>query len=107
MTVTVEVSENIVRQLEALSGENGQDIDQKIGDLLAAEYRRRLARYSITDRQLTNKYGMDFAEFDRLAVVKQHGYSWEVESDAMAWETAVDGIVTVKKQLRELLHGRD
>lgn len=107
MTVTVEVSENIVRQLEALSGENGQDIDQKIGDLLAAEYRRRLARYSITDRQLTNKYGMDFAEFDRLAVVKQHNYSWEVESDAMAWETAVDGIVTITRQLRELLHGRD
>lgn len=107
MTVTLEVSENIARQLESLSGENDQDIDQKITDLLAAEYRRRLARHSITDRQLANKYGMDFAEFDRLAVVKQHDHSWEVESDAMAWETAVDGIVTVTRQLRELLHGRD
>lgn len=29
-------------------------------------------------------------------------YSWEVEQDAMAWETAVGGIVTLERKLQEL-----
>ena len=107
MSVTVEVSEIVAKQLESLSGDNDHTLDQKIGELLAAEYRRRIARYNLTDRQLTSKYRMGYDEFERLAIVKQRGYTWEVESDAMAWETAVDGIETTTEQLRALLHGRD
>jgi hypothetical protein len=33
---------------------------------------------------------------------EQRGYTWEVESDAMAWETAVDGLRTVQRQLSDL-----
>ncbi len=107
MTVTVEVSDIIAQQLESLSSDNEHTLDQKIGELLAAEYRRRISRYSLTDRQLTSKYGMRYDQFEQLAIVKERGYTWEVESDAMAWETAVDGIETTTGQLRELLHGRD
>ena len=47
---------------------------------------------------------MDFEAFERQGVTKERDYSWEVESDAIAWETAVDGIRTMERQLNEL-HG--
>jgi hypothetical protein len=67
-------------------------------------YGRRLARYNLTDRQLRQKYQMSFEEFERQKVMEQRGYTWEVESDAIAWETAMDGIRTVQRQLSDLLH---
>jgi hypothetical protein len=45
---------------------------------------------------------MSFEEFERQRVTEQRGYTWEVESDAIAWETAVDGLRTVQKQLSDL-----
>ncbi len=53
---------------------------------------RRLARYRLTDRRLSQKYGITFDEFERQQMTKRQGYTWEVESDAMAWEMAIDGI---------------
>ncbi|GFP21957.1 hypothetical protein HKBW3S06_01183 [Candidatus Hakubella thermalkaliphila] len=35
-------------------------------------------------------------------MVKKKGFSWEVESDAMAWEQAVDGIKTMRTRLEDL-----
>ena len=46
--------------------------------------RRQLARYDLTDRQLSKKYGMSFSEFERRQVTKQMDYSWEAEFDAIA-----------------------
>ncbi len=46
---------------------------------------------------------MTYEEFEARNLVKEHGYSWEVESDAIAWETAVDGIKTMQRKLKELL----
>ncbi len=45
---------------------------------------------------------MDFESFQRLEITKEQDYTWEVESDAIAWETAVDGIRTTERQLNEL-----
>jgi hypothetical protein len=45
---------------------------------------------------------MTFEEFVERRVVQQTGYTWDVESDAMDWETAVDGMRTVKRKLQEL-----
>jgi hypothetical protein len=42
---------------------------------------------------------MSFEQFERQCINEQCGYTWEVESDAIAWETAVDGLRTVQKQL--------
>ena len=33
-------------------------------------------------------------------MTRTKGYTWEVEFDAIAWETAVDGIDTMEQQLR-------
>lgn len=85
---------------EPLLGE--QDLDAKIRRLLEAEYLRRLAQYRRLDRILSQKYGMAFEEFVNDRVVQQKGYTWEAEKDAMDWETAVGGVQTMKRKLREL-----
>jgi len=40
---------------------------------------------------------MSYDEFERQRVTAQRGYNWEVASDAMAWETAVDGVRTLMR----------
>ena len=50
---------------------------------------------------------MSFDQFERQQITLDKGFTWEVESDAIAWETAVDGIRTVQRQLSELLNGDD
>ncbi|MBC8218285.1 MAG: hypothetical protein H8E73_07460 [Planctomycetes bacterium] len=79
-----------------------QDLDTKVRLLLEAEYLRRLAAYRRVDRTLSQKYGMTWQEFLDRRVTRQKGYTWEVESDAMSWETAVDGIETMEHTLRKL-----
>ena len=90
------------RQLleESLPGD--QDLDTKILLLLRAEYMRRLRHYRRIDRTLSQKYGLSCEEFLGREVVKRQGYTWEVEHDAMEWETAVDGIETMERKLKHL-----
>lgn len=102
MSVTITVSDEIVRHLNSLSYDQPLDLNIKLRILLEAEYRRRLSRYRLTDRQLALKYNMSFDDFEKQRVTEQKGYSWDAESDAIVWETAVDGICTVHRQLAEL-----
>lgn len=78
------------------------DLDTKIRDLLEAEYLRRFARYKRTDHTLRQKYGMEFAQFLHDHVTEKAGYRWEVEKDAMDWETAIGGMQTIERKLVEL-----
>jgi len=80
----------------------GKDLDAKVRVLLKSEYLRRLGRYRHTDRLMAGKYGMEFDDFITGHVIEQKGFTWDVESDAMAWETAVGGIQTLERKLREL-----
>ena len=107
MTVDLQVSDRVARQLRSFGTDMIEDVDQKLTKLLEAELRRQLSRYDLTDRQLSRKYGRSFAEFEREQIIQQMDCSWEVEADAIAWETAVDGKATVERQLSELLHGDD
>jgi len=66
-----------------------------------AEYLRRLRQYRRVDQLLTRKYGLTFDEFIARRLVQQAGYTWDVEKDAMDWETSVDGIKTIEKLLRQ------
>ena len=42
--------------------------------------------------------------YNRVArrVVQQKGYTWDVETDAMDWETAVGGMRTMERKIQEL-----
>ena len=79
-----------------------QDVDSKVRYLLEAEYLRRLGRYHRTNSLLSEKYGMTFEEFTAQRVVKQRGYTWEVEKDAMDWEVALGEIEGARQALLEL-----
>jgi len=45
---------------------------------------------------------MSFEEFEQQRMTEQRDYTWEVESDAIAWETAADGIRIVQQQISDL-----
>lgn len=83
-------------------GLGAQDVDSKVRYLLEAEYLRRLGRYHRTNNMLAEKYGMSFEEFTAQRVVKQRGYTWEVEKDAMDWEVAAGGMEGARQALLEL-----
>jgi hypothetical protein len=102
MTMSEAVLLDHTRQLleDPLLGE--QDLDAKVRLLLEAEYLRRLGAYRHLDRTLSQKYGMTFQEFVTRRIVQQRGYTWEVETDAMDWETAVDGMETMARRLQEI-----
>ncbi len=65
---------------------------------------RRLAGYQLRDRLFREKYGMTLEQFEAAEVVRQYGYSFEVENDHQDWEQAVDGIRTIERQVAAL-HG--
>lgn len=79
-----------------------QDINATVRALVEAEYLRRLARYRQTDRDLSLKYQMSFETFLANRIVQHAGYTWEVETDAMDWETAISGVQTLNAKLSEL-----
>jgi len=85
---------------ESLLGE--QDVDVKVRSLLESEYLHRLARYQRVDRELSQKYSLTFTEFNAQRIVKRNDYDWDIESDAMDWETAIGGIQTMTAKLQEL-----
>jgi hypothetical protein len=66
------------------------------------ELHRRLAGYQLRDRLFREKYGMTLEEFEAVQVVKQHGYSFEIESDHQDWDQAVDGARSIERQLAPL-----
>lgn len=104
MSTTITIADDIVEHLNEMSLGSSEKVDDVLRQLLIAEYRRRLTRYQLTDQQISQKYHLDFAAFEQQQITKQRDYGWEVESDAMAWETAVDGIATMKRRLLDLMH---
>jgi len=82
-----------------------RDPNAQVHQLIEFESLRRLGRYRRTDLTLARKYEMSFAEFVARRIPRQKDYSWEVEQDAMDWETAIGGIATMERQLRQLRGG--
>ena len=79
-----------------------QSLDAKVRQLIEAEHLRQLAQHRRADLALARKYGMTFDEFLTRRIPGQRDYTWEVEQDAMAWESAVGGMRTVERQLQAL-----
>jgi len=85
----------------------GATPDEKIRQLLKSEYLRRMARYRHVDHLMVSKYGVSFEQFVARRIVKENAFSWDVESDAMDWETAISGIKTMERKLGELQQVHD
>jgi hypothetical protein len=88
---------DLVAQLE-----NTADLNQGLQRLLQREIRRRLNRYELTDRRFKEKYGMTFDDFQQQEMVKEKGYSFEVETDFCDWEMARSGIRALEDYLAEV-----
>jgi len=80
----------------------GQDVDAKVRLLLKSEYMRRMGSYRHIYHVMASKYGVQFDEFVARNLLREKGFSQDVESDAMNWETAVSGIRTMERKLTEL-----
>lgn len=75
----VELSNRLISALNLL--EPGVAPRQQVARLAEQELRRRLARYQLSDRLFREKYGMTLEEFEAADIVRQHGYSFDVEND--------------------------
>lgn len=94
------IEEKIREHLHFLNLQNNPQ--QAFLGLLKSEYKKRLAHYENIDQAFRRKYRMSFEMFERDNVVKERGFSWEVESDSMDWEQAIDGIKTMKARIEEI-----
>jgi len=75
---------------------------EEIREALINEYRRRLMRYKMVDEAMRKKYGMSFSEFESSNVVRKKNFSWDVESDSMEWEHAIEGFRYADQKLKDL-----
>lgn len=96
--VLLEQTEELLRN----SVPKEQYLNGKIRRLVEAKCLRELSRYRRTDMGYKRKYGVIFDEFLKQRIVRKLDYTWEVEQDAMDWETAVSGMETAKRKLQEL-----
>lgn len=74
----------------------------EIREALINEYRRRLIRYKMVDEAMRKKYGMSFNDFESGNVVRERNFSWDVESDSMEWEHALEGVRYVEQKMKDL-----
>lgn len=80
----------------------GVSVDEKVRYLLQEKYLRRMAQYRRAASRLAKKYELSFEEFVTRRIVQREDFSWHVESDAIDWETAISGIRTMERKLKEL-----
>ncbi len=78
------------------------DINFKVKHVLENELIRRISRYELTVRNLEKKYGVPLKEFKKKGILAKKGYSYEVENDLWEWESSLDGIKTVKTEIKRL-----
>jgi hypothetical protein len=74
----------------------------EIKEALLNEYKRKFLLYKLTDDTMKKKYSMDFNEFEKKQIVKSKDFSWDVESDSMEWEHAMEGIHSMKEKIDKI-----
>ncbi len=74
----------------------------EIREALINEYRRRFIRYKMIDGAMRKKYGMSFSDFESANMVRERKFSWDVESDSMEWEHALEGIRYAEEKLKAM-----
>ena len=76
--------------------------EKELKEVVLSEYERRIVLYKLTDERFKKKYGMNFSEFEKKNLVKEKGFSWEVEKDAMEWEHAVEGLASLQEKINKI-----
>lgn len=81
------------------------DLDYKVRKILREDLKRKLVEFQLIDNRFQKKYGMTLDEFEKKNIVKEKGFSFEVESDYHEWDSAVDAIKTLKAKIEDLSKG--
>ncbi|MFH1703458.1 MAG: hypothetical protein ABIB41_08540 [Nitrospirota bacterium] len=81
------------------------DIDYKVRKILKEDIKRKLVEFQLIDNRFQKKYGMTLDEFEKRNIIKEKGFSFEVESDYHEWDSAVDAIKTLKAKIKDLTKG--
>ncbi len=94
------LTEKTIKIIDSLISEG--ELDAKVKKLLIEDIERKLAEFELIDRHFQKKYGLTFAEFEQKNIVKEKGYSFDVESDYHEWDSTIDAINTLKGYLADL-----
>lgn len=78
------------------------DVDSKVRKIIIEELKRKLTEFQLINHRFEKKYGMTLDEFEKQNVIKEKGYSFEVENDYHEWDSAIDAIRTLKTYLEDL-----
>ena len=81
------------------------DIDYKVRKILREDIKRKLVEFQLIDNRFQKKYGMTLDEFEKRNIIKEKGFSFEVESDYHEWDSAADAIKTLKAKIKDLTKG--
>ena len=76
--------------------------EKELKEVVLSEYKRRIVLYKLTDERFKKKYGMNFTEFEKKDLVKEKGFSWKVEKDAMEWEHTVEGLASLQEKINKI-----
>ncbi|MCR4318831.1 MAG: hypothetical protein NUV74_00645 [Candidatus Brocadiaceae bacterium] len=76
--------------------------EKELKEAVLCEYERRLVLYKLTDERFKKKYEMNFTEFEKKNIVREKGFSWDVEKDAMEWEHVIEGIESFQEKIRKI-----
>jgi phage/plasmid-associated DNA primase len=99
------ITEKTAKVLDILIPEG--DLDSKVKHIIIENLKRKSAEYHLIKRRFEKKYGMILEEFERKNVIKERGYSYEVETDYHEWDSAVDAIETIELHIKELSENDD
>lgn len=78
------------------------DIDSKIRRIIIEDIKRKLVEFQLIDHRFQKKYGMTLDEFEKRGIIKEKGFSFEVENDHHEWDSAADAIKALKNHLKDL-----
>ena len=81
--------------------------EKELKEAVLSDYERRVVLYRLIDERFKKKYGINFTEFEKKNLVKEKGFSWEVEKDAMEWEHAVEGIESLQEKINKIKKADD
>ena len=94
----METAEMLRQSLERL--EPTGNYARSLARLLSVEARRRLAKYTLMDRNFQRKYGLSFEEFVSSDLMKPP--TFEVEQDFFDWDMATTGMEDMREEIARL-----
>jgi len=77
-------------------------LDYKVRKILKEDLKRKLIEFQLIDNRFQKKYGMTFDKFEKGNLVKEKGFSFEVENVYHEWDAAIDAITALKDKIKDL-----